>query len=123
MERKLKRAVTKRYNAMLKAFSGKGVNQGKTNSFYCQQCKQVTKILEVDNGITMHGIECPYCKCDAMGSNYEDLAPNVKPSFAFVRPSLNEVLEEVEKNHIMTANYYLEGGLKKEILSTNVGNA
>ena len=113
MERTLKKEVTRRYKKMLKAFNDKGENQGKTNCYVCNQCHQTTKVYERDNGMTMHGIECPYCKGEAMSTDYEDVAPKVNATFEYVRPTLQEVLDEVEKNHIMTANYYLSGGLKR----------
>ena len=78
MDRAVKRDVTKRYKKMLESVSKEEYYKGKVNCYTCQQCGKVTKTLDVDNGVTPMGIECPHCHGDAMSSFYEDIAPGVE---------------------------------------------
>ena len=110
MDKALKKDVTRRYNAMLRAYSGQGEYQGKVNCYTCSQCGQITKTIDIDNGVTPMGIECPYCHGEAMSSFYQDIAPNIGVTYEWYRPYLVDVLGMINKQ-FFTVNHILHGGL------------
>lgn len=110
MDKSVKRDVTKRYKKMLRSIEGEEYFKGKENCYTCQECGRVTKTIDVDSGVTPMGIECPFCHGEAMSSFYSDIAPNVKATYEWYRPTLEETLSLVDE-HFFTVNHILSGGL------------
>ena len=106
MNAKVKKDITRRYNAMLAGLSED--NKGQTDCYQCQQCNNVTKTVIVDNGITPMGIECPYCHGEAIHQDTD--YPNIKVTHEWYRPSLDETLA-LSDSQFFTMSMVLQGGL------------
>lgn len=112
MERSVKRDVQKRYRDMLESIGR--YHKGDINCYTCNNCGKIIKTIDIDEGETLLGIECPYChKGDAYSSEYQDIAPNVPVTHEWYRPTLDEVLQMVEEKRIFQSTYILNGGLMR----------
>ena len=110
MNRTVRKDVMRRYKQMLKDVSGENYHKGEVNCYTCKQCGKVTKTIDVDNGVTPFGIECPHCHGDAMSAFYHDTAPDAPVTHEFYRPTLEETLALVDE-HFFTVSHILNGGL------------
>lgn len=114
MDRSVKRDIQKRYNKMLERFNGE---VDEISCYVCEQCGQVTKVRQIEKGMSPGGIECPYCHGDA-NLNIFDQFPNIPVTYEWYRPSLGEILEMAE-DRMFTVNYVLNGGLLRRECSKN----
>ena len=115
MDRTIKKDVERRYSKMCEQFSGKSEE---ISCYVCEQCGQVTKVRQIDEGMPMGGIECPHCHGQA-GLVLVDTYPNIPVTHEWYRPALCEVLEMVEDNRIFTVNLVLNGGLLRREINLN----
>lgn len=110
----VKRAITKRYEKMLKDVEKADINDntGRVNCYKCQKCGRVTKTIERAKGETPFGIICPDCGEDAMSTFYNDIVPDKPIEYEWVRPTLEECLEMAEQPFQL--NFLLSFGLKRK---------
>ncbi|WP_461631711.1 hypothetical protein [Labilibaculum euxinus] len=81
----------------------------KVNCYTCQDCGLVIKSKDIDPGVTPFMYSCPKCKGTATSSFYNDIAPHIKPTVEWYRPSLKETLK-LRKDQ-STLDHVLRGGL------------
>ena len=119
MDKLVKKDVIRRYKQMLKTVSKENYYKDRTNCYVCEKCGAVTKTIDIDNGVTPMGIECPYCHENAMSSFYQDIAPNIEITHEWYRPTLDETLQLASENKIFTVTHILNGGLIRRPCSKN----
>jgi len=81
----------------------------RVNCYMCQVCNLITKTIDVDSGVTPFIHTCEHCGNIAHSSFYQDIAPNLKPTQEWFRPSLKEVLKMRKKPGLL--DHILQGGL------------
>ena len=107
MDRTVKRDIQKRYKKMVERFNG---NADEISCYVCVQCGQVTKVRQIDKGMSPGGIECPYCHGEAM-MEMIDTFPNIPVTHEWYRPTLDDVMAMADEDKMFTVNYILNGGL------------
>jgi len=94
----------------------------RVNCYVCEKCGNVTKTIDVDAGVTPYLILCESCGSDgsvphgswAKSSFYKDIAPDLKPTLEWYRPSLNEVLNMRSEQQL---EHVLRGGLISRVIN------
>lgn len=113
ISKSVKKDITRRYNEIDKAIADEEDNVGKQICFVCTKCKQAVKTEVKDKGIIPRGIICPYCGEESFHTE-NDVMKEFKPTFEWVRPTLEEVLELHDQP--VRCNFILGGGLvRKEV--------
>ena len=84
---------------------------GKVNCYVCSSCKDITKSVNKDAGVTPFIIVCS-CGNFAQSTFFNDIVPDKKPKIEFYRPTLEELseLNEAEVTHVL-----MGGLIEKEI--------
>ncbi len=117
---KSQRAIEKAYNKLLhdvanQSFYTKTDLTNRVNCYVCQKCLQVTKTIDIDSGVTPFFHTCEHCGADAQSTFYKDVAPHMKPTQEWYRPTLKEVLKMRKKEGML--DHILQGGLDVRIIS------
>lgn len=109
----VKKDITRRYKEIDKAIANEEDNAGQKICFVCSKCKQAVKTEIKDKGLIPRGIICPFCGEEALPTD-RDVMKDFEPTYEWVRPTLEEVLEHHDKP--VTCNFFLGGGLmRKEV--------
>ena len=97
-----KKQIEKEYKEMLKKRVGK-VAENRVNCYVCD-CGHITKTIDVDSGVTPMFYLCEKCGSRATSSFYKDIAPELKPTQEWYRPTLEETIkaEPFLRNHILS---------------------
>jgi hypothetical protein len=92
----MKREIERRYNKL--------IADVRTNDYYkvdlsnrvnCYVCQSghVTKMRDVDAGVTPMFYTCETCNLRASSTGYRDIAPDMQPTQEWYRPDLKKVLK------------------------------
>jgi hypothetical protein len=107
------RELTRKYNALIKDVETKEFYKidltNRVNCYRCQSCGCITKTKDIHAGVTPFIFNCQFCGKEAYSSFYNDIAPLIKPSFEWYRPTLEETMKMRSK--INTLDHILQGGL------------
>lgn len=107
------REVIRKYKRMLELDSNQGdADPNKVNCYRCtdDHCGHITKTIDRDRGTTPFMFKCEKCGHWAKSSFYSDIAPHVKPTIEWYRPSLDETLKMRRKPAQL--EHILMGGLE-----------
>lgn len=110
---KSQREVERQYNRLLKDVETKDFYKidltNRVNCYVCQKCRHITKTIDVDAGVTPFMHTCESCGDMAQSTFYKDVAPNLKPTQEWYRPSLKQVLKMRSDEGML--DHVLKGGL------------
>jgi len=82
----------------------------RVNCYVCRKCGHVTKTIDFDPGVTPFFHLCEKCGGLAKSTGYRDIAPWLKPTQEWYRPTLKQVLKMRSRNESMV-DHVLNGGL------------
>ena len=107
-----KREIERHYNKLIKDVATKEFYTGidltnRVNCYTCQRCKKITKTIDVDAGVTPFIHTCEHCGEMAQSSFYNDIAPHLRPTQQWYRPTLKQCLSMRES----LLSHVLQGGL------------
>lgn len=103
------RELTRQYKKMLASHTTP-VQPNRVNVYFCD-CGTRFKTIDIHCGVTPMFMGCTSCDEMAKSSFYFDIAPELKPSIEWYRPSLNECLK-LRKKEAYWLEHILKGGLK-----------
>lgn len=107
------REVERKYNKLIDDVKTKDFYKinlaNRVNCYTCQSCRHITKTKDVDAGVTPFIFDCEKCNKEAYSSFYTDIAPHLKPTFEWYRPTLEETMK-LRKNP-NAIDHVLQGGL------------
>lgn len=98
------------YLKMLKANS-KPVPPNRVNCYTCGSCKHITKTIDVDHGVIPFMHSCEKCNGTATSSFFRDIAPLLKPTQEWYRPSFKQVWNLYKKQQHDMVEHIMKGGL------------
>jgi hypothetical protein len=99
--------IAVRYKRML-AINGDPVDPNRINCYRCQVCQAITKTIDIDRGVIPFMHRCEFCGGTAYSSFFDDIAPAIKPTQEWYRPTLKQVLKMKNEGLI---EHILMGGL------------
>jgi hypothetical protein len=106
-----RREIAIRYKSLMNDVATKDFYKvdltNRVNCYVCTVCKRITKTKDVDPGVTPFMFSCDYCKSMAYSTGYRDIAPEIKHTHEWYRPSL----ESVFKMRDGMVEHILKGGL------------
>lgn len=107
--------VEKQFNQLLrdvetKEFYTRIDLSNRVNCYTCQQCGHITKTIDIHAGVTPFMYSCESCGKTAVSSFYRDIAPSLKPTIEWYRPTLEKVLT-IRANNPFLFDHILSGGL------------
>ena len=108
MDRKVRKDVTRRYNAMVAQMEKVESNAGETDTFCCSECGKAIRTVKSVTGVIPMGIECPYCHGEAFHEDEDN--KNIPVTHEWYRPTLEETIILCDGN-LFTASMVLSGGL------------
>lgn len=107
------REVERKYNKLLKDVATKDFYKvdlsNRVNCYVCQTCKLITKTIDIDAGVTPFMHTCEHCGEVAYSTFYKDIAPYIKPTQEWYRPTLKQCLKMRNKQGLL--DHILQGGL------------
>lgn len=110
---KSQREVERKYNRLLEDVKTKEFFKidltNRVNCYTCQTCGHITKTKDVDAGVTPFMHTCESCGQTAYSSFYKDIAPHLKPTQEWYRPTLERVLKMRRNSNLL--DHILHGGL------------
>lgn len=111
-----KKQITKRYNQLLKDVESKEYYTetdltNRVNCYVCDNCKTITKTIDIDSGVTPFIHSCKNCGGMAKSTFYRDIEPRLKPTEEWYRPTLEQILKFNKKGNIAMVDHILKGGL------------
>jgi len=103
--------IKEKYNKLLNDVKTKDFYKidltNRVNCYICKNCGHITKTKDIDAGVTPFMFNCENCDEFAYSRFYNDVAPELKPTFEWYRPTLKELL----KMHPVLQEHILNGGL------------
>lgn len=91
--------------------NNKPVDENRVNCYKCDHCKNVTKTIDVDNGVTPMLIGCDNCGQMAKSTFYTDIVPGQPPTKEWYRPTLEKVMKMHRRGYTNLMDHVLNGGL------------
>jgi len=105
--------IIRRYNKLIEDVATKDFYKidltNRVNCYTCSVCHHITKTKDVDPGVTPMFFPCEKCARTARSSFYRDIAPHLKPTIEWYRPTLAEVLTKRENAALL--DHIFNGGL------------
>jgi len=82
----------------------------RVNCYVCENndCKHITKTIDIDAGVTPMFFECEKCGGRNTSTHYRDIVPMQRPTIEWYRPRLNKLLKMKNKALV---EHILRGGL------------
>lgn len=97
------------------------VAPNRVNCYVCKKCEHITKTIDIDSGVTPFMHQCEKCKEFATSTFYRDIAPDLKPTQEWYRPSLEQVMKMHRKEKFNLLDHILQGGLDVRMVAKNNG--
>lgn len=109
---KSQREIVKKYQALLSRVAKDDYYKidlaNRVNCYVCS-CGHITKTRDIDPGVTPAMHQCESCEKLAHSTFYRDVAPTVKPTQEWYRPTLDECLKSKKSEALL--DHIFKGGL------------